>query len=168
MKAELAGYSHCKIRYRSKSLSGGSRVVSTSLTVSGRTCYFKRFFDDVADNSYLVFLFSPFDPGRRSARVFTVPFPPAIFGRPVFCRIRRAYKVDIGRPVVPREVRTVAICAGSGGSVLDGVDADVYLTGEMSHVRFFWSSVSSLLRACACARDCFCHVVIVCTDLPTT
>ncbi|KAI0059428.1 NGG1 interacting factor 3-like protein [Artomyces pyxidatus] len=32
-----------------------------------------------------------------------------------------------------REVQSVAICAGSGGSVLDGVDADVYFTGEMSH-----------------------------------
>jgi len=27
----------------------------------------------------------------------------------------------------------VAICAGSGGSMLLGADADVYLTGEMSH-----------------------------------
>jgi len=33
------------------------------------------------------------------------------------------------------EVRSVAICAGSGGSMLLGVDADVYFTGEMSHVR---------------------------------
>jgi putative NIF3 family GTP cyclohydrolase 1 type 2 len=31
------------------------------------------------------------------------------------------------------DVESVAICAGSGGSVLLGVDADVYLTGEMSH-----------------------------------
>ena len=30
-------------------------------------------------------------------------------------------------------VKTVATCAGSGGSVLSGVVADVYLTGEMSH-----------------------------------
>ena len=30
-------------------------------------------------------------------------------------------------------VSTVAICAGSGGSLLLGVDADVYFTGEMSH-----------------------------------
>jgi putative NIF3 family GTP cyclohydrolase 1 type 2 len=30
-------------------------------------------------------------------------------------------------------VSTVALCAGSGGSVLKGVEADVYLTGEMSH-----------------------------------
>ena len=30
-------------------------------------------------------------------------------------------------------VSTVAICAGSGGSMLLGVDADVYFTGEMSH-----------------------------------
>lgn len=30
-------------------------------------------------------------------------------------------------------VRTIAICAGSGGSMLAGKEADVYLTGEMSH-----------------------------------
>jgi putative NIF3 family GTP cyclohydrolase 1 type 2 len=34
-----------------------------------------------------------------------------------------------------KEVQSVAICAGSGGSLLLGVDADVYFTGEMSHVR---------------------------------
>jgi putative NIF3 family GTP cyclohydrolase 1 type 2 len=33
------------------------------------------------------------------------------------------------------DVQSIAICAGSGGSMLLGVDADVYLTGEMSHVR---------------------------------
>ncbi|KAK9530446.1 hypothetical protein VZT92_011945 [Zoarces viviparus] len=30
-------------------------------------------------------------------------------------------------------VCTVAVCAGSGASVLDGVKADLYITGEMSH-----------------------------------
>ncbi|XP_073722652.1 NIF3-like protein 1 isoform X2 [Misgurnus anguillicaudatus] len=30
-------------------------------------------------------------------------------------------------------VKTVAVCAGSGGSVLQGVKADLYITGEMSH-----------------------------------
>ncbi|XP_054625214.1 NIF3-like protein 1 isoform X2 [Dunckerocampus dactyliophorus] len=30
-------------------------------------------------------------------------------------------------------VRTVAVCAGSGTSVLKGVQADLYITGEMSH-----------------------------------
>jgi len=30
-------------------------------------------------------------------------------------------------------VTTVAICAGSGGSMLAGTEADVYFTGEMSH-----------------------------------
>ncbi|XP_038171376.1 NIF3-like protein 1 isoform X2 [Arvicola amphibius] len=30
-------------------------------------------------------------------------------------------------------VKVVALCAGSGGSVLQGVEADLYLTGEMSH-----------------------------------
>ncbi|KAF8838697.1 NGG1p interacting factor 3 [Paxillus ammoniavirescens] len=41
--------------------------------------------------------------------------------------------VDVGRPVLPRRVSTIAICAGSGGSVLGGFDADVYFTGEMAH-----------------------------------
>ena len=31
------------------------------------------------------------------------------------------------------QVQTVALCAGSGASVLRGIKADVYLTGEMSH-----------------------------------
>merc|ERR1712136_411390 len=31
------------------------------------------------------------------------------------------------------EVNRVALCAGSGASILQGVKADVYLTGEMSH-----------------------------------
>ncbi|KAL4064132.1 GTP cyclohydrolase 1 type 2/Nif3 [Scleroderma yunnanense] len=43
--------------------------------------------------------------------------------------------VDLARPLIQRSVRSVAICAGSGGSVLAGVDADVYFTGEMAHVR---------------------------------
>ncbi|XP_051968591.1 NIF3-like protein 1 [Xyrauchen texanus] len=30
-------------------------------------------------------------------------------------------------------VRTVAVCAGSGASVIQGVKADLYVTGEMSH-----------------------------------
>ncbi|XP_050084158.1 NIF3-like protein 1 [Anopheles aquasalis] len=30
-------------------------------------------------------------------------------------------------------IRTFAVCAGSGGSVLKGVKADLYITGEMSH-----------------------------------
>lgn len=31
------------------------------------------------------------------------------------------------------EIQTVAVCAGSGGSLLRGVKADLYITGEMSH-----------------------------------
>lgn len=30
-------------------------------------------------------------------------------------------------------ISTVAVCAGSGSSVLKGVKADLYLTGEMQH-----------------------------------
>ncbi|XP_020826659.1 NIF3-like protein 1 [Phascolarctos cinereus] len=31
------------------------------------------------------------------------------------------------------QIKVVALCAGSGSSVLQGVEADLYLTGEMSH-----------------------------------
>ena len=34
---------------------------------------------------------------------------------------------------VKDQITTVAICAGSGGSLLAGVKADLYLTGEMGH-----------------------------------
>jgi len=42
-------------------------------------------------------------------------------------------QVALGTDTPNPYVQSVAICAGSGGSVLLGVDADVYLTGEMSH-----------------------------------
>ena len=38
-----------------------------------------------------------------------------------------------GQAVEDIEIRTVGICAGSGGSVLKGVDADLLFTGELSH-----------------------------------
>ncbi|KAK0186763.1 NIF3-like protein-like protein [Armillaria mellea] len=43
-------------------------------------------------------------------------------------------QVQVAYPSAVRsDIRTVAICAGSGGSMLVGRDADVYFTGEMSH-----------------------------------
>ena len=45
--------------------------------------------------------------------------------------------IRLAHPYTPEEedpvITTVAACAGSGGSVLEGVKADVLLTGEMSH-----------------------------------
>ena len=40
-------------------------------------------------------------------------------------------------------IQSVAICAGSGGSMLKDIDADVYWTGEMSHVRATIRTVAS-------------------------
>lgn len=63
------------------------------------------------------------------------------------CRVVRTHHSDPTHP--PRavqaawsptgvdEIQTVAICAGSGAGVLKGVPADLYLTGEMSHVSRF-------------------------------
>lgn len=31
------------------------------------------------------------------------------------------------------QIRTIAVCAGSGSSVIGGIEADAYVTGEMSH-----------------------------------
>ncbi|KZV98856.1 NGG1p interacting factor 3 [Exidia glandulosa HHB12029] len=42
--------------------------------------------------------------------------------------------VQLGRSAVGKaEVSTIALCAGGGGSVLHGVQADLYWTGEMAH-----------------------------------
>ena len=30
-------------------------------------------------------------------------------------------------------MKTVAVCAGSGAQILRGIEADLYITGEMSH-----------------------------------
>lgn len=40
--------------------------------------------------------------------------------------------LGVGR-TLESQVKTVALCAGSGSSVLQGSEADLYLTGEMSH-----------------------------------
>lgn len=42
---------------------------------------------------------------------------------------------------------TIAICAGSGGSVFRGVKADLYYTGELSHheALYFTESGSSVI-----------------------
>lgn len=49
-------------------------------------------------------------------------------------------RLAVAHTVIPQQaspleshVQTVALCAGSGASVLRGIKADVYLTGEMSH-----------------------------------
>uniref|UniRef100_A0A8C9JW69 NIF3-like protein 1 n=1 Tax=Panthera tigris altaica TaxID=74533 RepID=A0A8C9JW69_PANTA len=54
-------------------------------------------------------------------------------------RIKRHLKLahvrlalGVGR-TLESPVRVVALCAGSGSTVLQGVEADLYLTGEMSH-----------------------------------
>lgn len=41
--------------------------------------------------------------------------------------------VDNNLPLEETMINTIALCAGSGGSVLKDVPADLYITGEMSH-----------------------------------
>jgi putative NIF3 family GTP cyclohydrolase 1 type 2 len=56
-----------------------------------------------------------------------------------------------------RLIKTVAMCAGGGASVLKGVDADLYWTGEMAHVRA--SSIHCplpLVDSIAARRSCGC------------
>ena len=49
-------------------------------------------------------------------------------------------------------IRTVAICAGSGGSMLVGKDADLYFTGEMSHHEIL-ASVAAGRNVILCGHD---------------
>lgn len=41
------------------------------------------------------------------------------------------------QPDVRKPIKSVAVCAGSGGSVFKGMEADLLITGEMSHVRSY-------------------------------
>lgn len=48
-----------------------------------------------------------------------------------------SHPVQVARPHFhgsEHVVKTIGICAGAGGSMLSGLDADVYFTGEMAHV----------------------------------
>ncbi len=55
----------------------------------------------------------------------------------LIARVKRHLGVTslaVGRPVVEQPIRTVAVCAGAGGSVVaEAPDADAWLTGEMRH-----------------------------------
>jgi dinuclear metal center YbgI/SA1388 family protein len=66
-----------------------------------------------------------------------VQFERAVPFRTVLQRLKRRLGVkhlQVARPAgAPAGVRTIAVAAGAGGSVLRGSGADVYLTGEMSH-----------------------------------
>jgi putative NIF3 family GTP cyclohydrolase 1 type 2 len=42
-------------------------------------------------------------------------------------------KVRLATPSNERPIKTIAICAGSGASVVSNVKADLYFTGEMGH-----------------------------------
>lgn len=41
--------------------------------------------------------------------------------------------VQLVRPVSPKKIMSIGICAGSGSSVLRGCDADLWFTGELGH-----------------------------------
>ncbi|EMG47089.1 NGG1-interacting factor-like protein, putative [Candida maltosa Xu316] len=55
--------------------------------------------------------------------------------------------VQVATSDINRDVSTIAVCAGSGGGVFKGVQADLYFTGELSHheALFFKESGSSVL-----------------------
>lgn len=67
--------------------------------------------------------------------LFHIPKPHVLTNRLLFLIVQVAYPYADNSRSMP--IRTVAICAGSGGSMLVGREADVYLTGEMTHVRMF-------------------------------
>ena len=62
----------------------------------------------------------------------------------------RHVQVGVGRNLKKdHSVKTIAICAGSGGSVFRGVEADLYYTGELSHHEaLFFTEKGSSLIAC--------------------
>ncbi|THH02804.1 hypothetical protein EW145_g6703 [Phellinidium pouzarii] len=78
------------------------------------------------------------DPRGGTGRILTLPEP----GLPILDivdRIKRhlhiSGQIQLSVPYSggERNIKTIAICAGSGGSVFGNVDADLYFTGEMAH-----------------------------------
>ncbi|ODV96129.1 hypothetical protein PACTADRAFT_41068 [Pachysolen tannophilus NRRL Y-2460] len=41
--------------------------------------------------------------------------------------------LQLAEPEINKKIKTIAICAGSGGSLFKNVEADLYFTGELSH-----------------------------------
>merc|ERR1712098_750612 len=85
--------------------------------------------DCVADgiNSWLV---SPYGPGKTKPVSLTTStvYPGGVSLSMEHIRLAMANGASLESPV-----RSIAVCAGSGGSVLGGVKADLVVTGEMSH-----------------------------------
>ncbi|KAJ1302477.1 hypothetical protein OPQ81_002795 [Rhizoctonia solani] len=75
--------------------------------------------------------------GAGAGRLVTLSEPVSL---ETLCERVKAYcglkHLQVGVPTgseSEHSIRTIAICAGSGGSLLKGVNAHAYLTGEMSH-----------------------------------
>ena len=68
-------------------------------------------------------------------------------------KVKESLNIDHVQVAVPhdqgrdQEIRTIAVCAGSGGGVFRGIDADLYYTGEISHheALYFAESGSSVI-----------------------
>ncbi|KAL5494621.1 hypothetical protein ACEPAI_82 [Sanghuangporus weigelae] len=72
-----------------------------------------------------------------SGRLLTLPLPGLSIVE-IVERVKRHLgitQVQVTRPYEnpDRRISTVAICAGSGGSMFEGIDTDLYFTGEMQH-----------------------------------
>lgn len=72
--------------------------------------------------------------GVGAGRVLTLEKPVRVDALAQACKRRLGLaKLRVARPKGVREVRTVAVCVGAGGSLFEGVEADAYVTGEMRH-----------------------------------
>lgn len=57
--------------------------------------------------------------------------------------------IQVAKPKESKLIKTIAICAGSGGSVFRKVQADLYYTGELSHHEaLFFKESGSYVVAC--------------------
>lgn len=70
----------------------------------------------------------PAVPSRAKDSVLIIDFYRPLLSIVLMC------SVQYGAPAQESIIKTVAICAGSGGSMFKDVKADLYWTGEMGHV----------------------------------
>ncbi|CAN3357613.1 hypothetical protein DICA0_F15522 [Diutina catenulata] len=89
--------------------------------------------------------------GAGMGRLMTLAQPTKLSS--IVDKVKESLNIDHVQVAVPhdqgrdQEIRTIAVCAGSGGGVFRGIDADLYYTGEISHheALYFAESGSSVI-----------------------
>ncbi|KIP11696.1 hypothetical protein PHLGIDRAFT_114278 [Phlebiopsis gigantea 11061_1 CR5-6] len=103
-------------------LAAGVLTSSTGVKTDGKVTFIGETFEDVGGQCRLVTLADPISMEELQTRIK---------------KYLKLQQLQVGYPagqtVTERRIKTIAICAGAGGSFFGNITADAFFTGEMSH-----------------------------------